>query len=56
MEITKDDNTYRIKENEKSWTVEKESDKLSVSFNVPKNICKSEQELRNYILSNDELF
>lgn len=56
MEIIKGDTVYRISESPKTWTVKKESDKLSVSFNVSKELCKTEQELREYVLSNSELF
>lgn len=56
MEITKGDTVYKVSENSKNWTVKKESDKLSVSFNVSKELCKTEQELREYVLSNSELF
>lgn len=56
MEIVKGNTVYKISESSKTWTVKKESDKLSVSFNVSKELCKTEQELREYVLSNSELF
>lgn len=56
MEIIKGDTVYKVSENSKNWTVKKESDKLSVSFNVSKELCKTAQELREYVLSNSKLF
>ncbi len=56
MEIVKGDTVYKISESSKTWTLKKERDKLSVSFNVPKELCKTEQELREYVLSNSKLF
>lgn len=56
MEITKGDTVYEVSENSKNWTVRKKSEKLSISFNVSKELCKTEQELREYVLSNSELF
>lgn len=56
MEIVKSDTIYRVTETPKHWTVKRESGKLSVSFDVSKELCKTEQELREYVLSNNELF
>lgn len=56
MKIIKGDTVYKVSENSKNWTIKKESDKLSVSFNVSKELCKTEQELCEYVLSNNELF
>lgn len=56
MEIIKSDTVYTVMENLKNWTVKKESGKLSVSFNVSKELCKTEQELQKYVLSNGKLF
>lgn len=54
--IEKNGKTYTAKEYKDKWTVKKESDKFSVSYNVSKELCKTEQELREYVLSNNELF
>lgn len=56
MKIMKGDTVYNVSENSKSWIVKKESDKLSVSFDISKELCKTEQELREYVLSDNELF
>lgn len=56
MEIIKGNTVYKVSESSKNWMVKKESDKLSVSFNVSKELCKTEQELREFVLSNSELF
>lgn len=54
--IEKNGKDYTATEHKDKWTVKKESDKLSVSFNVSKELCKTAQELREYVLSNSELF
>lgn len=56
MEIVKGDTVYKVSESLKNWTIKKENDKLSVSFNVSKELCKTEQELREYVLSDNEIF
>lgn len=56
MEIIKGDTVYRVSESSNKWTVKRDSGKLSVSFDVSKELCRTEQELREYVLSNDELF
>lgn len=56
MEIIKNDTVYRVSENSTTWNVTKVSDKLSVSFSVSKELCRTEQELQEYVLSDNELF
>ncbi len=51
--IKKNDKTYNITECIGKWVIKSASGKLSVSFDVSKEICKTEDELRNYILSNE---
>ncbi len=53
MIILKNDYKYIVKESTSKWIVEKKSDKLSVVFDISKEICKTEDELKKYILSND---
>ena len=53
MTIVKGDSVYLVTESSTKWTVKKDGEKLSVSFDVPKELCKTEDELREYILSND---
>lgn len=55
MIITKDDKTYAVKESAAKWTISTESGKLAVSYDVSKEICKTADELREYVLNN-ELF
>lgn len=49
MLLTKDGKEYTIIERAKSWTVSHKVDKLSVEYNVSKELCKDEEELRTYI-------
>lgn len=56
VEIIKGDTVYRVSESSNKWTAKRDSGKLSVSFDVSKELCITEQELREYVLSNDELF
>ncbi len=56
MIIIKGDTVYRVSESSNKWTVKRDSGKLSVSYDVPKELCETEQELRKYVLSNNELF
>lgn len=53
MNITKGENFYVITEHSDKWTVKKEDGKLSVCVEVSKELCKTETELREYILTND---
>lgn len=53
MVIEKKGNIYNITEYNTKWVVKFKSGKLSVSYDVPKNICMTADELREYIISND---
>ena len=53
MEISKGENTYAVTELRDKWRVSKEGGKLSLSFEVPKELCKTWGELQEYILSTD---
>lgn len=59
MQIQKGEKTYAVKEFPKKWTVELVGvgGKLSIAIDVPKELCGTEQELRDYVLSeNNSLF
>lgn len=56
MLIEKNGVKYTITENINKWTVSSGSGSVSVAYEVPKDICKTEKEIKEYILSNDELF
>ena len=56
MVIEKNDKKYIVTECRNNWTVKTESEKLSVSFNISKDLCATENELYEYVLSNNELF
>ncbi len=53
MIISKGDRLYRVKEETKKWAVTKEEGMLTVVFEVPKELCKTEEALREYVASND---
>ncbi len=55
MIIVKGNSAYIILESSSKWTVKKESEKFSIAFDISKEICKTEDDLREYVLSN-ELF
>lgn len=38
-----------IRENEKSWTVKKSYEKLSVTYNISKELCADKTELDKYL-------
>lgn len=52
MDIIKNGKTYTITECTSKWIIKSTSGKLSVSFDVSKEICKTVNELHEYILSN----
>lgn len=56
MVIEKNGKAYTVTESRDKWTVKADSGKLSVAFDVSKELCATEDDLREYVLSNDELF
>ncbi len=53
MNIAKGNKIYNITEHINKWIVKSASGKLSISFDVSKELCKTEDELREYVLSNE---
>ncbi len=53
MKLTKGEKIYLINEYDNKWTVKTENGKLTVCVDVLKELCKTETELREYILAND---
>lgn len=53
MTIAKGDSIYTVTESRDKWKVSKGSGKLTISVDVPKELCKTGDELREYVLSND---
>lgn len=49
MRIEKNEKTYEVTECQKHWSVRLQSGALSATFQVSKDICKTEAELRDYI-------
>ena len=56
MVIVKGDKAYTVTESRDKWTIKADSGKLSVAFDVSKDLCATADELREYVLSNNELF
>ena len=56
MVIEKNSKAYTVTEHRDKWTVSAESGKLSVAFDVSKELCPTADELREYVLNNNELF
>lgn len=49
MTIEKNEKTYSIRENMKSWTVSIKLNSLSVTYNVSKSDCPTFDELKAYV-------
>ena len=56
MIIEKKGKTYTVTESNSKWTVKEENGKLTVAFEIPKDLCKTESDLRKFVDNNDELF
>ena len=53
MIIKKGEKTYTVRELLHGWKLERVMDGVSVAFNVPKNICGTFGELREYVAGNE---
>lgn len=54
MKIEKNGHIYIITETEKNWKLtEDKNGSLSVTYNIPKEIAPSADELKDYVLDND---
>lgn len=49
--VQKNDKTYTVKECKNHWNISTEIGKLSVSYQVPKDMCATFEELKQYIES-----
>ena len=56
MIIEKNDKAYTVAEYRDKWTVKANSGKLLVSFDISKELCATPDELREYVISNNEIF
>ena len=52
MVIEKNGKAYTVTEYRNKWTVKAESDKLSVAFDVSKELCPTADALRVYVNNN----
>lgn len=53
MYIEKDEKQYVVTEHLNKWTVKADSGKLSVAFDVSKELCPTADALRVYVCNND---
>ncbi len=53
MTVSKGENIYAIKEHTEKWTATRKNGDLTVCIDIPKDLCQTESDLKEYILSND---
>lgn len=53
MEITINAKNYSIRECKEKWIVTTKTGKLTSSIDVPKSICKTESDLKDFIKNNE---
>ena len=53
MTIEKNGKVYTVRENKNSWTVARAAGRVSVSYNVPKDICPTFSDLKSHISESD---
>lgn len=56
MIIEKNDKVYIITEFNNKWTIVFKNGKLSVAFDVSKELCPTTDDIRKYVLTNNEIF
>lgn len=56
MVIEKNGQVYTVTELGTKWTLKTESGKLSVTFDVSKELCPTTDELCEYVLNNNKVF
>lgn len=53
MKIEKDEHIYTITETPNTWSIKTDFSKLDISYSVPKEICKTTEDIKKYIAEND---
>ena len=53
MNINKDGKEYTIEERVEYWIVSNKDGTLTVEYKIPKDICKSKEELSEYVKKQD---
>ena len=53
MNITKNNQIYKISDSDNKWVAKLDYGNLQATFDIPKNVCKTFDKLKEYILSND---
>lgn len=51
--ITTNNKNISIKENKKSWTASGKAESFQVSYNIPKDVCKTVKEVEKFIKDNN---
>lgn len=55
MSIGKGENIYTIKETANGWSIKTDISKLDVYYSIPKEICKTIEDVKKYIAENNML-
>lgn len=53
MNIIKNENVYTITETANNWNIKTDISKVGVSYSIPKEICKTIDDIKKYISEND---
>lgn len=53
MLVTKNNKVYTVKETETKWVVSTENGKISIAYDIPKDVCKTTEDLKKYVTDND---
>ena len=53
MNIEKGENIYTIAETANAWSVKNDISKVNVSYSIPKELCKTIDDVKTYIAEND---
>lgn len=56
MIIQKNSKIYNVKEYGDKWKISLKNGKLSVDYDISKEICSTADALREYVLNNDNIF
>ena len=53
MNIEKGENIYTVAETVNGWSIKTDISKVGVSYSIPKEICKTIDDVKKYIAEND---
>ncbi len=55
MEIKKNGKTYHVSECLEKWTITAKDGKLVLSYEIPKELCSTAEELATFVVNNDAI-